>query len=80
MEYPKTTKKCINIIRHNKRTTTKNRAREKELMSVDYKATHKGSTLLLLTTGSTEISAHDASDTHEKSDLQYSALCNEYNW
>ena len=66
MGFPKTMKKSISIISHNKRTTTKNRARGKELMQVDYKEAHKGSIQLLLTTGST--------------DIQYSALCNEYNW
>ena len=34
----------------------------------------------LLTAGSTEFSAHVASDSHEKSDLQYSVLCYDDNW
>ena len=45
----------------------------------DYKTMHEG-TNQALTEGSTEFSAHVASDTHEKEDLQYSILYTEDNW
>ena len=34
----------------------------------------------MLTEGSTEFSAHVASDTHEKSDLEFSVLCKDDDW
>ena len=34
----------------------------------------------VLSEGSTEFSAHVASDTHEKSDLEYSILCKDDDW
>ena len=45
----------------------------------DYKAIH-GGTNQLLTEGSTEFSSHVSSDTHEKTDLDYSIIYTEENW
>ena len=45
----------------------------------DYKAIQEG-TNQLLTEGTTDFSAHVASDTHEKSDLRFSVLCTEEDW
>ena len=45
----------------------------------DYKAMHNNSEQQL-TEGNTEFSAHVASDTHNKDDLQYSILCTEEDW
>lgn len=45
----------------------------------DYKSIHEGSNQVL-TEGNTEFSAHVATDTHEKTDLQYSILCTEQDW
>ena len=45
----------------------------------DYKADDKGSNQLL-TEGSTEFSAHVASDIHEKTDLEFTVLCKDDNW
>ena len=46
---------------------------------MDYKVVSEGSNQLL-TEGSTEFSAHVASDAHEKSDLGWKILCTEENW
>ena len=45
----------------------------------DYKRIHEGADQVL-SEGNTEFSAHVASDSHEKEDLQYSILCTEENW
>ena len=45
----------------------------------DYKVIQEG-TNQLLSEGSTDFSAHVASDVHEKSDLKFSILCTEENW
>ena len=46
---------------------------------MDYKAIQSGSNQPL-TLGSTEFSAHVASDAHEKDDLQYELLCTDEDW
>ena len=45
----------------------------------DYKAMHNNSEQQL-TEGNTEFSAHVASDTHKKEDLQFTVLCTEEDW
>ena len=66
--------------KEDQRRTTRDRSRSmRERKKVDYKASHEG-TNQQLTAGSTEFSAHVASDSHEKSDLQYSVLCYDDNW
>ena len=45
----------------------------------NYKAMQEGSDQVL-SEGNTEFSAHVASDTHNKDDLQYTVLCTEENW
>ena len=57
----------------NLRRSTRNKPRK------DYKAIQEG-TNQLLSEGTTDFSAHVASDTHEKSDLRFSVLCTEENW
>ena len=57
--------------------TLRRSARNKQ--KKDYKAIQEGSNQLL-SEGSTDFSAHVASNTHEKSDLSFSVLCTEENW
>ena len=45
----------------------------------DYKRIHEGADQVL-SEGNTEFSAHVASDSHEREDLQYSIVCTEENW
>ena len=58
----------------NLRRSTRNKDKKKK----DYKAVQEGSNQLL-SEGSTDFSAHVASDTHE-SDLRFTVLCTEENW
>ena len=53
--------------------------RQKDKKRKDYKTVSEGSDQLL-TKGSTEFSAHVASDVHVKSDLGWKILCTEENW
>ena len=62
-----------------KTTTTTTRRSTRNKTRKDYKAIQEG-TNQQLTEGSTEFSAHVASDTHEKSDLRTTILCTEDNW
>ena len=57
----------------NLRRSTRNKEKK------DYKVIQEG-TNQLLSEGSTDFSAHVASDTHEKSELRFSVLCTEENW
>ena len=57
----------------NLRRSSRNKTRK------DYKAIQEG-TNQLLSEGSTDFSAHVASDTHEKNDLKFTVLCTEENW
>ena len=57
----------------NLRRSARNRPRK------DYKAIQEG-TNQLLSEGTTDFSAHVASETHEKSELRFSVLCTEENW
>ena len=57
----------------------KTRKSSRNIKKVDYKAIQSGSNQPL-TLGSTEFSAHVASDAHEKDDLQYELLCTDEDW
>ena len=57
------------------RRSERNKGKKKR----DFKAEATGSNQVL-TEGSTEFSAHVASDTHEKSDLEFSVLCKDDDW
>ena len=59
----------------NLRRSTRNKDKKKK----DYKAVQEGSNQLL-SEGSTDFSAHVASDTHEKNELRFTVLCTEENW
>ena len=61
-----------------RRTRTRSRS-TRERTRIDYRVMHEG-TDQQLTVGNTEFSAHVASDTHTKSDLQYTVLCTDDNW
>ena len=54
-------------------------SRNKDKKKKDYKAVQEGSNQLL-SEGSTDFSAHVASDTHEKNELRFTVLCTEENW
>ena len=58
---------------------TRTSSRIKNKKGVNYKELNEGKNEPL-TEGSTEFSAHVASDTHEKSDLGHRILCTEDNW
>ena len=53
--------------------------RQKDKKKKDYKVINDGSDQIL-TEGSTEFSAHVASDRHSKDDLQYRILCTDDDW
>ena len=55
------------------------RASQRNQKPIDYAAVHHG-TNQKLSVGSTEFSAHVASDTHTKEDLESALLCTEDNW
>ena len=57
------------------RRSERNKGKKKR----DFKAENEG-TNQLLTEGGTEFSAHVASDTHEKTDLEFFILCKDDNW
>ena len=56
----------------------KTRSSTRSVKRKDYKTMNEGPKIQ--TEGSTEFSAHVATDKHEKSDLKHKILCIEYNW
>ena len=60
--------------RRTSRRTTRSTSKQ-----IDYKALHDGSNQRL-SEGNTEFSAHLASNTHEKTDFEFTILCTDDNW
>ena len=58
---------------------TRRSSRLRDKKKKDYKAVQEGSDQMV-SEGNTEFSAHIASDTHSKEDLEYKVLCTEEKW
>ena len=79
----KTAKRSASIIHDDEEKKqmerTQTRASKRNQKPIDYAAVHHG-TNQQLSLGSTEFSAHVASDDHTKEDLESTLLCTEDNW
>ncbi len=73
ISHPEDEKKEAKPTRKGTRSSKRNQPQK------DYAAIHHGKNQRL-TPGNTEFSAHVASDTHEKDELEASILCTEENW